>query len=117
MTKAKSDRRQLNKPKLTPFNKVLIEAVNDRLKAILGKPTAAIVLHHLKNIHSLKMEEIPENPASFAAGLENLIGKNAASIIETSIVEELYKKLGLTCPKTKGYSFAEYMKHAKKEHG
>lgn len=115
MVKPKRDRTQLNKRKPVPFNKVLIEAVNQGLKAILGKSGATVVLHHLKSSFSISMEQISEKTASFAAGLEDLFGKEGASIIEASIVEELYTKLGLSYQRINGYSFEDYVKQAEKK--
>jgi len=59
-------------------------------------------------MYSLTREDIQNNPAVFASGLEKIFGVGA-SVIEESIVKNLYCKLGIKYEKKKGARFGDYL--------
>jgi len=95
------------------FNRVLVETVDDVIRSLLGEAVASVVLYHLEKDFSLRIEDVPERPDRFEYAMKDLF-REGASIIEERIIEELYRRIGLNYVRVRGYSFADYIKEAKK---
>ena len=57
----------------------------------------------------MRREEITKKPEIFSAGLVRLLD-SGAPLIETLILENLYRKLGLRIEEKKGYEFSDCIK-------
>ena len=90
------------------FNRVLVETVDDVIRSLLGEAVASVVLYHLEKDFSLRIEDVPERPDRFEYAMKDLFREGA------SIIEELYRRIGLNYVRVRGYSFADYIKEAKK---
>ena len=90
------------------LRQALLEAVDNGLQQILGDSGRQATFFHLQRMYSLTREDIPSNPAVFASGLEKIFGVGA-SVIEESIVKNLYCKLGIKYEKKKGARFVDYL--------
>jgi hypothetical protein len=90
------------------FRQALLEAVDTGLQQILGDSGRKATYFHLQRMYSLTREDIPNNPAVFASGLEKIFGVGA-NVIEESIVKNLYSKLGIKYEKKKGARFVDYL--------
>ncbi|MEM3731259.1 MAG: hypothetical protein QW667_03855 [Candidatus Bathyarchaeia archaeon] len=90
------------------FKRCLLEAVDEGL-LILGDSGRKAIYFHLQKLHSLKREDIPNNPEAFAKGLREIFGVGA-EVIEKAIIKVLYDKLGLKFEERKGYTFREYLR-------
>jgi hypothetical protein len=89
-----------------------MEAVDEGLK-VLSESGRQMVFFHLERSYSIKKHDIPRKPEAFAAGLEKIFGVGA-SVLEKLIVKSLYSKLGLKYEDKEEYTFADYLKDAKK---
>lgn len=95
-----------------PFNKVLLEAIDDGLLS-LGESGRRAVYFHLQSLCSIKREDIPDKIEVFVDGLRKIFGFGA-EVIEKAIAKSLYKKLGLSYEEKKGYTLLDYVKDAAK---
>ncbi|MCJ7632511.1 hypothetical protein MUP77_08995 [Candidatus Bathyarchaeota archaeon] len=87
------------------IRQALIEAVDHGLLT-LGESGREAVYFHLRNLASVKREDIPENLEVFQRGLERIFGAGS-KMIETAIVRSLCQKLGIQFEEDKNRSFAE----------
>lgn len=86
----------------------MLEAVDEGLQQILGDSGRKATYFHLQLMYSLTREDIPNNPAVFASGLEKIFGVGA-KVIEESIIKSLCCKLGIKYEKKKGTRFGDYL--------
>jgi hypothetical protein len=98
------------------FEELFIEAVDEALKT-LGENGRQTVFFLLEKSYSLKRQEIPRKPETFAAELEKIFGAGAL-VLQKLVLESLYPKLGLKYEDKRDYTFADYLnkvKHAKED--
>lgn len=88
---------------------LLVEVVDDTLKEILGKDATEIIYDYLKNDFSLRLEEIPQKPEVFSAGLTVFIGSGTQAL-EKTIVENLYSELQLERKEKEDFTFSDHVK-------
>jgi len=98
----------LSSPK-KKFEIILLEAIDESLKSMLGESGKAIVYHQLQNSYGLRRENVPEKPELFAECLYRLFGLGA-KIIETTILKNLCIKLQIKYEEKKNIKFADYIK-------
>lgn len=94
------------------FEKLFMEAVDEGLR-FLGESGRRMVFFHLERSYSIKRDDIPKKPEAFIAGLEEIFGAGA-SVLEKLIVKSLCSKVGLKYEDKGEYTFADYLKDAKK---
>jgi hypothetical protein len=92
------------------FKQALLEAVDEGL-LILGESSRKAIYFHLKNMCSLTREDVPNRPDVFVSGLERIFGAGSKAI-EKSIVESLYRKLGIKYEEKKKCSFLDHLNYA-----
>lgn len=90
------------------LKQALLEAVDEGLLLILGDSGRKATYFHLQHMYSLTRENIPNNPAVFASGLEKIFG-SGAKVIEEAIVKSSYSKLGIKYEKKKSARFEDYL--------
>jgi len=94
------------------FEKNLLEAVDNGLLTLGENPRKAIYFH-LKRSFQLQRESIPKETDGFSRALNNIFGPGA-QIIEKYILKELYRRLELNFEEKEGFTFADYVREAKK---
>jgi len=114
MVKEKTGRKQTTILESAPFDHLLSEAAEGVMKDIFGGSTYSAVLYYLEKNCFLKREDILKEPIRLEEGLERIFGKGAL-LIERSIAEELYSRLGLEFHTVQGFSFADCLNYAKKD--
>lgn len=75
------------------FDTVVLDAVEEGLRQVLGAPSAKMILRYLERVEGLKREEIPRNIEAFSSGLTELLGPVAAPL-ERRVMKLLCFKLG-----------------------
>lgn len=84
---------------VSEFDTLLIQVIEESVKYCLGEANTNTILNYLEK-RDLPMSEIPNKPELFSEELRNILGFGskqilcAASILEETILEALYKKLG-----------------------
>jgi hypothetical protein len=82
------------------FDILLVQVIEETVKYCLGEANGNIIRNYLEE-RDLPMSEIPNKPELFSKELRNILGFGsgqilcAASILEETILEALYKKLGI----------------------
>ena len=94
------------------FEKNLIEAVDYGLLSLGENPKKAIYFH-LKRKFRLPKESIPNETNKFSRALNTIFGPGA-KIIEKFILKELYQRLELNFEEKGDFTFADYIREAKK---
>lgn len=74
------------------FDRVLLEAVEECLRQVLGETAAEVTLLHLERKSGLKREEIPRNIEEFSSALTELLG-SGTNPLEKLVIELLCSKL------------------------
>jgi len=97
------------------FEKNLLEAVDHGLLSLGENPRKAIYFH-LKRNFQLQRESIPKETDGFSQALNNIFGPGA-KIIEKFILKELYQRLKLNFEEKESFTFADYVREAKKVAG
>lgn len=93
------------------FAKILIEAVDYGLR-ILGESSEKAIFYHLEKDYFITKRKVPEHPEAFRKGLESIFGAGAI-VIERSILEYLYSKLGLKHEENRNLRFVDSLNKAK----
>lgn len=91
------------------FNKLVIESFLESMAF------GDVVLHFLELTSPFNRDEIAEKPKLFSKELESLFG-DGAKIIETTMIRNLYRKLGIKHAKIGRLTFPEQIKKAWKEY-
>ena len=94
--------------KTETLHPLILNAVDETLKAIFNKGGARVIYRYLSVECQLTKEEIPERPKIFSNSLKRLLG-SAAPVIEKLIVKNLYDKLNLNFQETEDYMIANYI--------
>lgn len=96
------------------FDELLLLAIDETMKYVLGEANAAIIYCYLERNNCIK-EEIPGKLEFFSAALCDLIGCSrgqilgAAAILEEAIAESFALKVGVGFEKYQPMNFAEYI--------
>lgn len=91
------------------WNSFFAETVDETLKQVFKEEGATVIYEFLENQSSLQLEDVADKPEVFSAALERLM-VSAAHVIEQTILNKLYSKLGLKFEEKNGYKFADYIK-------
>ncbi len=91
------------------FEAILLEAIDESLKSMLGESGKELVYYQLKNSFGLRKENVPEKPELFSECLYSLFGLGA-KIIEATILKKLCIKLKIKYEENKDIKFADYIK-------
>jgi len=94
------------------FEKNLLESVDHGLLSLGENPRKAIYFH-LKRNFRLQRESIPKETNEFSRALNTIFGPGA-KIIEKFILKELYRRLELNFEDKEDFTFADYIREAKK---
>jgi hypothetical protein len=101
------------------FNKILLEAIDEGIKRILGEPAAQSIYFYLERDEHLRREDIPNNLEKFLFTLERIFSVGAL-VIEKAIMENLYlrlrrrnKNLLLKYKDTEQFNFISYINDLK----
>ena len=97
------------KRKKKPEN--LFRIVDKVLKQIFGEPATLFIYKYLEEKHSLKREDIPNEPEIFAEGLEKYLSASGASVVLGMILGESSE---LKLKKAEERGFFEHLKELKK---
>ena len=81
------------------------------LKQIFGEPATLFIYKYLEEKHSLKREDIPNEPEIFAEGLEKYLSASGASVVLGMILGESSE---LKLKKAEERGFFEHLKELKK---
>lgn len=76
------------------FNEVLLCAIDEELKRILGETATQTIYFYLEHDKHLKRGDIPNNLEMFLFTLERIFSVGAL-VIEKAIIENLYSRLSL----------------------
>jgi PAS domain S-box-containing protein len=85
---------------------VLLKVMDETLEQVFKGVSVQVIYASFEKSFQLKREEIVENPDTFSAGLERLLG-SAALIIEKLIIRNLYCKIGLDYVETEDFQFSK----------
>jgi len=96
------------------FKGILIEAIDEGLKSILGENGKKVIYYHLKELYGLEREEIPEKLEIFTEYINKIFGLGA-KIIEITIIKTLCLKLKLEY-KEKKTKFIDYIEELYKDY-
>ena len=98
--------------KLTTFDKLLLQAIDETLNS-LGTSVGQSIYYHIENKISVDRSEIPQRLGEFQEGLEKIFG-TGARFIEMLIMKKLHMRIGhpLTM-ETQKLEFIEYVNAAK----
>lgn len=75
------------------FDDLMIEALDDTLKMVLGKDISKLIHSYKKRQTALKIDEIKDSLDDVMMYLEKLIGKESTQIIQTISIKRLCYKL------------------------
>ena len=100
---------QMSEKKL---NKVIVNTVDEELKRIFGETATLVIYSYLENNLSLKREKIAEKIELFSQGIDKFFG-SGASLLEKTILINLYSNFGLKYETKRGYSFVDYVTELK----
>jgi hypothetical protein len=89
----------------------LFRVVDKVLKQIFGEPATLFIYKYLEEKHSLKREDIPNEPEIFAEGLEKYLSESGASVVLGMILNE---RSELKLKKAEERGFFEHLKELKK---
>ncbi len=89
----------------------LFRIVDKVLKQIFGEPATLFIYKYLEEKHSLRREDIPNEPEIFAEGLEKYLSDSGASLVLGMILGES-SELKLKKPEDRG--FFEHLKELRK---
>ena len=89
----------------------LFRLVDKVLKQIFGEPATLFIYKYLEEKHSLKREDIPNEPEIFAEGLEKYLSASGASVVLGMILGESSE---LKLKKAEDMGFFEHLKELKK---
>lgn len=101
------------------FDELLLLAIDETMKYVMGERNAAIIYRHLEANYCAK-EEIPQKLELFSSVLRDLIGNGrgqmlgAACILEETIAEALALKLGEDFVEKRPVDFVGYIEELKK---
>ena len=95
--------------KMGRLDDLLLDAVDKTMKQVFKEAGAKAIYNYLEKDCHLRREEITKKPEIFSAGLVRLLD-SGAPLIETLILENLYRKLGLRIEEKKGYEFSDCIK-------
>ncbi|MEM2865226.1 MAG: hypothetical protein QXR65_08200 [Candidatus Bathyarchaeia archaeon] len=96
---------------LNGFHNALLEAVDEGLLA-LGRSVRETMYRHMREHYSIGREELPDRPGEFAEALRDMLGAGAEVLLKF-MARRFYAKLGLRYEEKSGWSFREYVSHAK----
>ena len=86
----------------SPFNRILIEAIDDALSS-LSESAKESIYYHLEKTFGIKKYEIPDRIDDFQDALEKIFGIGAKPL-EIMFVKYLHNRIGVVCkwdlPKT-----------------
>ena len=99
-------------PKITAFNQLLLEAIDDSL-LVLGEEPRTSLYQYLETVHSLQREDIPDRVEEFSTGPKKALG-GASSVIQRVILRKLFQKLGSTFRESPHLEFADYIRDARR---
>jgi len=86
---------ELSSMSLDPETERRILQCVDEVLETLGKSEAKLFISYLARNLGLKKKEIPRKPEQFSKGLNLIFGEQAASVLETAIVQKLLANLGI----------------------
>jgi len=89
----------------------LFRLVDKVLKQIFGEPATLFIYKYLEEKHSLKREDIPNEPEIFVEGLEKYLSESGASVVLGMILNE---RSELKLKKAEDMGFFEHLKELKK---
>ena len=89
----------------------LFRIVDKVLKQIFGEPATLFIYKYLEENHSLKREDIPNEPEIFAEGLEKYLSNSGASIVLGMILNESSE---LTLKEAEDRGFFDHLKELRK---
>ncbi len=89
----------------------LFMIVDKVLKQVFGEPATLFIYKYLEEKHSLKREDIPNEPEIFAEGLEKYLSDSGASVVLGMILGESSE---LKLKKAEDRGFFEHLKELKK---
>lgn len=95
------------------FDKALLDAL-DEVLLTLGEQSKKIIYFHLQNKYLLKKEDIPRKPVYFALAVRGMLGMSG-SFIETQVLKNLCKKLGLQYENLKNHQFEAAIEEIRRE--
>lgn len=93
---------------------LLLSIIDETLKHVFEEAGANVIYSYLGNKCHLKREEIADKPEVFSAGLKNLLG-SGASVIEKTILENLYSKLKFRFKEERDYELSDYIMELRKK--
>lgn len=76
------------------FNKILLYAIDEEMKRILGTVTTHTIYLHVEQNEHLKPDDIPNNLEKFVSTLERIFNAGAL-VIEKAIMKNLHSRLSL----------------------
>jgi hypothetical protein len=94
------------------FHDVLLEAVDEGLLA-LGESVRQAIYRHMDRRYSIRREDLPEKADEFAEALRDMLGA-ASEVLLKYMARRLYAKLKLGYEEKPGWSFLDYVNHARK---
>jgi hypothetical protein len=107
---------------LYEFDELLLKAINETLRYVLGDVNAGIIFGYLEK-KSCPFSEIPRNLHIFSTALRDLLGGGrgqilgSAPILENAIAEIFCRKLGMEFDKGEFIVFADYIEKLRAAYG
>jgi len=97
-----------------PFEKILLEAVDEGLST-LGESPKQAVYFHLEKSFKIRKREIPYRIDDFAHSLDKIFGQGA-DFLEILIMKRLHEKIGgvVRWPDSTEFTFVGYVATAKR---
>lgn len=96
------------------WNTFFAETVDEALKQIFKDEGAVVIYDFLEKHASIQLEDAADKPDIFSTSLERLM-VSAAHVIEQTILNKLYSKMGLVFEEKNDYKFSDYIKELREE--
>jgi hypothetical protein len=96
------------------FNRVLAEAIEKTISALLGQRVLAALYEHLKKHHSITSDALPAHLKTLHDVLQHSLGFAASTTVERAIARALYSRLNMRFRSTTNLTLLEYVDEAKR---
>ncbi|HUK26846.1 MAG TPA: hypothetical protein VLV31_00365 [Candidatus Acidoferrales bacterium] len=101
----------MNGPPLWPvkdFNREMATALGSVLTVLLGSAVIDTIHSHVKECHSIAIEEIPYRPNTVMSVMEDLFSITGTITIGNAVAKRLFQNYGLDFVDKFGYDLPDY---------
>jgi len=99
---------------LNPKFEELFDSAVDKAMLLLGESGRQASCYHLEKTFGIKRDMWHKNPEGFAGAVEQIFGRPGSQLLLKAIIKEFYTDLGLKLQEPKEFSFAYFIREAKR---